>query len=184
MATIQNDLVIRGLSGKVGGQLAMHQKRDGQYKIYAANVHSHQPSYGEEPDKYHQNLYEALLCSPTTPHVQDRQANESRKIKYGGGVSADVIHPPEIRRIDISKYTGLAGELICITAGDDVKVAAVGVLIVTDDGILVEKGSAILSEQNPYVWTYTTTETTPSRTVKILVDVADVAPHREELLAM
>jgi hypothetical protein len=67
MATIQHDLVIRGLSGIVGNQLAMHQERDGQYKICAAHVDSHQPGHGEEPDKYHQNLYEALLGSPTTP---------------------------------------------------------------------------------------------------------------------
>jgi hypothetical protein len=114
-------------------------------------------------------------------HVLDAKVTGVRPSGGGAGVSADVIHPPEIHSIDISKYTGRAGELIRITAGDDVYVASVGVLIVTDDGILVESGSAILSDKNPYVWTYRTTKTAASRFVRILVDVADVTPQSVSL---
>jgi len=87
-----------------------------------------------------------------------------------------IIHPPEIHRIDISHYTGKAGESIEITAGDDINVPSVGVLIVSDDGVVVERGSAILSDRNPYSWTYVTKTASASRSVKIIVDVADVTP--------
>lgn len=165
MATIQNDLVIRGLSGKVGRQLAVHRKSDGQYMICAAQLGEYVPVHWEAKFGGHQRLYEALLYSRSAPQGLG---------KDDGVTVADTIHPPEIHRIDISAYTGKAGELIGITAGDDINVASVGVLIVTDEGILVEKGSAILSDRNPYVWTYATTTAAPSRFIKIVVDVADV----------
>jgi hypothetical protein len=185
MAMIQNDLIIQGLSGKVGRQLAVHRKRDGKYKVCAAQLDNHQPIHIEAQDEHHRRLYEALLYSEATPQISSNGASELSPNPIGESVSVvDVIHPPEIHRIDVSKYTGRAGELISITAGDDVKVASVGVLIVNGEGILVEKGSAILSDLNPYAWMYTTTTTASSRFVRIVVDVADVAPLDDEATAV
>ncbi|GEM_PF-2874301 len=56
---------------------------------------------------------------------------------------ADFLHPPEIQQIDLSAYKGAPGESITTTAVDDIKVKTVGILIVNDDGTLVEKGAAI-----------------------------------------
>jgi len=179
MATIQTESVLRGLSGIVGRQLVLHRKCNGQSSICAAQPGLNQSGYSDAPDSNHQHLYEALLYS--------RMARKSPKAKElrlepSEAVSADVIHPPEIHKIDISKYTGQQGEPISITAADDVCIASVGVMIVTDEGILVEQGSAKLSEKNPYAWTYTTTTAASSRFVRIVVDVADVAPAEERVL--
>jgi hypothetical protein len=180
MATIQNELVIQGLSGKVGKQLWVHRKRDGQSRICAAHADPNQSGYNDAPDSYHQHLYEALLYSRTAPKVPYDKVSRSRPEHIVQATFADIIHPPEIHKIDITGYSGRAGELIGITAGDDTYVAAVGVLIITDEGILIEKGSAILSDQNPYAWSYTTTAAAASQFVKIVVDVADVAPEDED----
>jgi hypothetical protein len=67
------------------------------------------------------------------------------------------------------------GESIRITAVDDVMVKTVGVLIATDDGTLVEKGSAVPVPNSPNQWLYTATTAAPSASVKIVVDVADLA---------
>jgi len=174
MATIQNDLVVKGLSGKVGKQLAVHRRRDGQYGIYAAGLVNHQTTHVETEEAQNSRLYEALF------YAQPPTARESSSQTDASVTVADVIHPPEIHRIDISRYTGMAGELIDITAGDDVNVSSIGVLIVSDDGILVEKGSAVLCDRNPYSWKYVTKTNSGSRSVKIIVDVADVMPIGEE----
>ena len=121
-------------------------------------------------------MYDALFCSNAAAQTQSIAVDQPHDIVS----KADIIHPPEIHKIDISRYTGKAGESIEITAGDDVNVASVGVLIVTEEGILVEKGSAIFSDRNPYRWTYATTATAASRFVKIIVDVADVAPKDQD----
>ena len=179
MATIQNESVIQGMSGIVGRQLVVHRKRNGQFRICAAQADLNQSGYSDVPDGNHQHLYKALLYSRTEPKISLNDASLSRSEHIVDAVSADVIHPPEIHKIDVSKYTGQRGEPIYITAGDDVYVATVGVMIVTDEGILVEKGSAKISEQNPFAWTYTTTAAALSRFVRIVVDVADVAPLDE-----
>ncbi len=180
MATIQTESVLRGLSGIVGRQLVLHRKRNGQSCICAAQADVNQSGYSDAPDSNHQHLYEALLYSRMAR--KSPKAKELRSEPVGEPVSADVIHPPEIHKIDISKYTGQQGEPISIIAGDDVCVASVGVMIVTDEGILVEQGSAKLSEKDPYAWTYTTTKAASSRFVRIVVDVADVAPADERVL--
>jgi len=179
MATIHNDLIIRGLSGQVGRQLAVQRKSDGQYKVCAAHLESHQPLHIDTIDSYHLRLYEAVLYSNAAPQIHDCETRESRQERNGESVSADIIHPPEIHRIDISNYTGHADESIAITAMDDVNVASVGVLIVSDEGILIERGPAILSDKNPYQWLYRTTASAASPLVKIVVDVADVTPLNE-----
>lgn len=94
---------------------------------------------------------------------------------------ADFLHPPEIQDIYVSSYKGATGETIAITATDDVMVKTVGVLIAADDGTLVEKGSAVRSTTNPNQWFYTATTTAPSASVKIVVDVADLAGQVVEL---
>lgn len=175
MATIQNDLVIQGLSGNVGRHLAIRQQRDGKLGLVAAEGRRRQPGYTGTRDAGQRRLYEALFYRKTARHTSGENCGQ-----LASSVSvADIIHPPEIHRINVANYTGAAGETIEITAGDDANVASVGVLIVTEDGQIVEKGSAIVSDRNPYVWHYSSTKPAPSRFVKILVDVADLVPSDE-----
>ena len=181
MATIQNEQVVVGLSGIVGRQLSVHRNRDGQSKICAVDSVLNQSGYSDAPDSQHRQLYEALLYSRTAPAIPYSEVKESGSGFITQALSADIIHPPEIHKIDISRYTGRVGDTIRITAGDDARVASVGVLIATDESMLIEKGSALVSEQNPYVWIYTATAEASSRFVKIVVDVADIAPQDEDM---
>ena len=179
MAIVQNDVVLRGLSGKIGGELVLHQQRNGQYAIRTRHVDAHQLGYAKSPDRYHLRLHEALLCPPTASCVPNTDTTESRHGSIREAIQVDVIHPPEIHSIDVSAYTGQAGETISIEASDDNKVASLGVLIMTSDGTLIENGAATISDQNPYIWKYTTTATASSQFTKILLDVADLVPRDE-----
>ncbi len=170
MAIIQNDLIVKGLSGKVGKQLAVHRTSDGQYRICPAEFDNHQLTHVDLNDEQPRGLYDALFST--------KAGNQQNPVARSGDgvIVSGIIHPPEIHRIDISHYTGKSGESIVITAGDDVNVPSVGILIVSDDGVVIERGSAILSDRNPYCWAYATKTTSASRSVKIIVNVADVVP--------
>ncbi len=57
----------------------------------------------------------------------------------------------------------------------------VGVMIVNDDGSLVEKGTAVADNANANEWLYTTKCAAGSSSVKIVVDVADLAGQVAEV---
>lgn len=67
----------------------------------------------------------------------------------------DFYNAPEIKNVEGGHYTGLAGEVIRITAVDDFMVESVSVAIYDADNQLVEKGKAVhLGGDN---WEYTAT---------------------------
>jgi hypothetical protein len=175
MAKVENNLVIHGLSGMLGKQVVVRRQKNGEYVLAAApNRRGHELS---DAQKEHQERFrQAILFAKgaqKTPEYQE-VAKARGQAAYNVAV-ADFMHPPEIQHIDLAGYHGAPGQTITITATDDVKVKEVGVLIATDDGKLVEKGSATASPQNGNLWLYTTTATAPSAVVKIVVDVADMA---------
>ena len=54
-------------------------------------------------------------------------------------------------------------------------------MIVNDDGTLVEKGTAVVGDANTNQWLYTTKNAAGSASVKIVVDVADLAGQVAEV---
>jgi hypothetical protein len=126
-----------------------------------------------DAQKEHQEHFrQAILYAKSakdTPEYKD--VADARGQSTFNVAVADFLHPPEIQQIDLSAYKGAPGEIITITAVDDIKVKTVGILIVNDDGTLVEKGTAIpTTDANS--WLYKTTATAASASVKVVVDVA------------
>jgi len=68
---------------------------------------------------------------------------------------ADFFHAPIIEDIDLSAYTGAAGEAIRVQARDDFEVMAVEVAVSDIGGIPLEQGSAMLDAQSGR-WIYVT----------------------------
>ena len=180
MAKVQNNLIIHGLSGMLGKQIVVRRGKNGQYFISAA---PHNPTHDitdaqkQQREKFRQAILYAKSAQ-TTPEYKD-VAKARGQSAYNVAV-ADFLHPPEIQHIDLSSYKGAPNETITITAVDDVKIKTVGVMIVADDGTLVEKGSAVASP-NSNQWLYTTTSAAPSTSVKIVVDVADLSGQVAEV---
>ncbi len=175
MAKVQNNLVIHGLSGMLGKQLVVRRRKNGQYVLSAApGARSGDMSDAQKQqcDKFRQAVLYAKGAQ-NTPEYQD--VAKARDISAYNVAIADFLHPPEIQRIDLSSYHGKADDTITITAVDDIKVKTVGVMIVNDDGTLVEKGEAAAADQNSSLWLYTTKAAAASASVKIVIDVADLA---------
>ena len=176
MAKVRNNLVLHGLSGMLGQQLVVRHQKNGTGVLAAAptKVEGRKPTAAQA--KQQERFRQAVLYGKATKAKPEYVARaKSRGVSPFNVATADFLHPPEIQSIDVSAYTGAVGQVIQISAVDDVEVATVGVLIVTDTGTIVEKGSAVVSAADPHQWAYTTTAAAPSSSVKIVVDVADLA---------
>jgi len=83
---------------------------------------------------------------------------------------------PVVDQIDLSTYTGKAGETIRITASDDFAVAGVEVTIHDTGGAVLEQGAATAADG---VWNYvTTTNLPPGQQVSIEVTATDRPGHK------
>jgi hypothetical protein len=89
---------------------------------------------------------------------------------------ADFLNAPAVDEIDLSAYTGKAGETIRITASDDFGVAGVAVAIHDTYGAVLEQGAATATDG---VWNYVTTTSLPAgHQVSIDVTATDRPGHR------
>lgn len=176
MAKIQSNLVLHGLSGMLGKQLVIRKQKDGSFVVAAAPARAEGREATPHQKEQQERFRKAVLYAKAAQGKPEYQAvAEARNVSAFNVATADFLHAPEIQHIDVSAYHGAVGQPIRITAVDDVKVATVGVLIADDDNTLVEKGQAVVSAMDPHVWIYTATANAPSPSVKIVVDVADLA---------
>ena len=90
----------------------------------------------------------------------------------------DFLNAPAVDEIDLSSYTGKAGEMIRIRASDDFVVTGVEVTITDSNGVVLEQGTASLVPGS-LEWTYqTTTEIAPQQQVSIEVTATDRPGHK------
>jgi hypothetical protein len=184
MAKVRSNILLKGVTGMIGGQLVIRRQADGTTIVSAPPV---QPEH-REPTPAQEKIQEhfrqgALYAKGAKDNPAYAPIAKDKHLSTYAVAMADFLHPPEIHDIDVSGYTGSTAQAIIIRATDDVKVTTVGVLIATDAGVVVEKGKAVQSTHDPHVWTYTTSAAAPSASVKIVVDAADLAGQISELSA-
>jgi hypothetical protein len=86
----------------------------------------------------------------------------------------DYLRAPVIKHIDVTEYTGRAGDRIDIEARDDTQVVAVHVVLRTRAGVMIEEGAAEV-----YVgWRYITKTRVARRTVIVEATATDLAGNR------
>jgi len=176
VAKVTNNLVIHGLSGMLGKQIVVRRMKDGTFIVSAAPRRRTDAPLSEAQKAHLERFRRAVLYAKsarTRPEYQE--AAKARGLSAQNVAVADFMHPPEIQSVDLSGYDGAAGQTIAITAVDDVLVKTVGVRITTADGTVVEKGTAVVSTDDPALWTYQATAAAPSGAVKVVVDAADLA---------
>ena len=85
---------------------------------------------------------------------------------------------PVVDQIDLSTYTGKAGESIRITASDDFAVAGVAVTIHDTAGAVLEQGAATPAGEGA-TWNYVaTTDLPPGQQVSIEVTATNRPGHK------
>jgi hypothetical protein len=111
-----------------------------------------------------------VFADPAQKALYEKGAKDRHQTVFALTVG-DFLNAPAVDEIDLSAYTGKAGEPITIRASDDFEVAGVYVAIRDTCGAVLEQAAACQSDG---VWLYTTTKAlTPGLAVVIEVTATD-----------
>ena len=150
MAKAANNLLLRGVSGKLGG-MVIRQMRDGSIQLSAIPDFSNRQLSDAQKD--HQKRFkQAAAYARQAAQLQTiyaEQAGSTMKTAYNIALS-DWFNPPVIHCVE------RIGETIRVEASDNVKVAKVHVQILDEKGKVLEEGDAVQvdPELRPEWWEY------------------------------
>jgi hypothetical protein len=159
MAKQKGNVVTYGLSGKIGDLLVFRQV-NGQTIV--SKMPEQSKTLSEKQIAHRKRFQQAVFYSqkaldaPETGELYKAAAKKSKGKRPDNIAVADFFNAPDIQNVDLSGYTGAAGEQILIEVSDDFAVKTVTVNITNADGSLVEEGEAVKSSGNE--WIYTTTQ--------------------------
>lgn len=114
----------------------------------------------------------AALADPATRTLYETLAR-SKNIPVFAMTIADFFNAPVVDALDLATYSGQPGDLIRISARDEVGVVAVQVSIADSAGNPLESGAAV---QVAGHWVYTATETIEADTSVVVQVVATDRP--------
>jgi len=150
MAKVANNILLRGVSGKLGG-LVIRQMRDGSIRLSAQPDFSNRQFSSAQKD--HQRRFktaaayarQAAQVEPIYAELAERTMRSAYNIALSDWFNPPVIHCIERR-----------GKTIRVEASDDVMVIKVHVQILDENGRVLEQGEAI--QRNPEIgpewWEY------------------------------
>jgi hypothetical protein len=183
MAIVNNNPIMRGVTGKVG-------------PVYFRTVRGKQIVCNMPP--------RGLARSPKQLENQRRFGEASKRAKYmlaAEGMKeqyqtrvdnmkftahmvaqSDLMKAPVVRDIDTSEYTGQAGEEIVARVADNSRIKKVVVTIVASTGEVIESGEAVKGKIDTYNWIYkTTTVNTELKGSVVRAVASDLASDEGEL---
>jgi hypothetical protein len=176
MAKVGNNIVVTGLSGKLGDLIVFRNRSGKTIVSQAPRKREQEPSEAQEQQQL--CFQEAILYGKAS--ITDPEKKAAYKASAGEGQSAynvavaDFLNAPHIEEIDVSHYTGQPESYVQVRAVDDFKVAEVTVNIFNADGSEVEHGVATLQTGSTW-WRYTVTTANESlQGDRIIVRVSDL----------
>ena len=162
MARVENNIFVRGLSGKLGGQFVLRRLRDG--RTIVCNVPDFSNRKLSKEQKNHHKRFQAASAyakkaSRSNP-IYAQLAKGTMKNAYNVALG-DWFHPPVIHAVE------QRGSTVRVRATDDVSVASVQVMVLDTKGKIVEKGEAIKKKGD--WWEYV-----PAAQGKMVVEARDL----------
>lgn len=180
MARVKLNPVLEAIRGKVGDLVF---KRYGEEVVVTRtpNLSGLDPTPGQQAVRSRFKLAalygKTALADPQSKALYGAVAREKGLPLFALAV-ADFFHEPAVQEVDLSAYSGKAGERIGIQASDDFEVTGVEVAIRNAEGAVLEKGPAARNGSDS-AWTYTTTTEIPSgQSVSIEVTATDRPGHK------
>ena len=173
MAKQKNNVVTYGLSGKIGDLLVFRQVAG---KTVVAKLPQQSSKVSDKQKEHRKRFQQAVIYAKTaiaSPETGELYKAGAKKGQFPVNVAvADFFNAPDIELVDLTGYTGAAGDVIKISASDDFMVKSVSVKIVNAEGE-VEEGSAL--PDAGLLWIYTATGNNNSvETSKIIITVSDL----------
>jgi hypothetical protein len=177
MSKLNPNTVIGIVQGKLG-DLVFVRMKNGQVYVRHTPVREAPFTAGEEASKSDFGRAGAYVKAKRQDPEQYAPYQAAARVTGKRAcdlANADFRRPPVIHDIDLSGYTGKAGESIVIQAVDDFQVEAVLVTVATADGTLLEHGAAVL-DKTTLRWRYLTqTAVAGGQTVVLHVTATDRA---------
>jgi hypothetical protein len=175
MARFKNNVVIHGLSGKI--DMLIFRQLNG--KTVVSKVSEKKIKRSKLQKQHNKRFKRASIyaklatADPDTKYLYVEEAKKRKGMTAYGVAVADFFNAPDINTIDLSQYTGIAGDEIQIIASDDFAVKSVHVQIDTADGTSIEKGEAVNITKN--IWKYIASTNNESLNgCKIIVTAYDI----------
>jgi len=178
MAKVHGNLFLDRLSGSLGDQLVVKKGRGGR------TIVCKKPTFREDREFSPAQLARQQAFREAAAYAKEQKRNPlyiekaqgTGKCSYNVAIG-DYLHPPQILEIDLSAWSGEAGQVLRIRARDDVQVKQVTVTVVDESGHVLGQGEAV--EVGALWWEYTTTATA-SGNVKVIVIALDLPGHAAE----
>jgi hypothetical protein len=180
--SVDKNIIIQGLSGSLGGQLVIQTGKGGQTIIRTSPRPSSKPP-SEAQLEARERFKEAsdyATQAQDNPVYAERAAGTTKTAR--NVAVADWFHAPEVVEVDLSGWTGDAGETIRARARDDVQVETVHFVIAAEDGTLIEEGAGT-PEADSLWWSYQTTVDHPGGRGQVVVTARDLPGHTSDLEA-
>lgn len=182
MAKIVNNILIRGMTGSLGGQIILKSGKGGQTIVCAKTNDMNKRKPTPAQLAHQQSFREAALYASEAQREEIYLAKAKGKAKSPYNVAlADWFRKPRILQVNQSGWSGGSSGLIRVQALDDVKVAQVSVRISDETGVTLEEGPAV--EAGASWWEYTTRSSFSGRLI-VTVSAKDlpgnVVAWREE----
>lgn len=158
MAESKNNVLTHGLSGLVG-DLIVFRAMNGK-TIVSSKPKERTGEPTEAQQAVQAKFQEAVLYAkvaiknPETAADYKEEAEKKEKTAYNVAI-ADFFHAPDIKTVDLEKYSGKAGDTITIEVTDDFKVKSVTVAILNADGTEVEHADAKQDANDTRKWVFT-----------------------------
>ena len=177
MAKVRKNVVLEGLSGMLANQLVFKQDKAGRTLVSIRPHYAGDREFSEAQLAHQARFQEAAAYAQEASQEQAvyaEKADGTPQNAYNVAV-ADWFHSPEVREIDLSGYTGQAGQVIRARVMDDVEVTQVTLVIATGAGEVVEQGQ-MAYEQGMW-YTYTATAECPAGPARVVVTGLDLPGH-------
>jgi len=176
MAKVKLNPILEQISGKVGDlvfrrygdRTVISQKPDTEGREWTEAQLAHRARFRQAA------LYgKMVMADPETKALYDDAADAKGKPVFSLTV-ADFFHAPSVDEVDLSGYTGAAGDEIVIMASDDFDVLDVSMALTDGDGNAIENGAAVETPPDSGRWIYTAAaDVATGTTVRIAVTAED-----------
>lgn len=146
MAIINNNPLVEGWSGMIGGTLVFRQV--GNRMVVSAAPRPAKKRSSAQQNHHRRFKAAAAYAAAQFKQTEGRAYYEALALKHPevnayNLALADYFHAPQIHEVDTTAYTGKKGDRIWILATDDAGVAEVRVKLYATDGTLLEQGNAL-----------------------------------------
>ncbi len=179
MAKVRQNIIIQGLSGSLGDQIIFKQDKGGRTIISAKPTFHPNREFSEAQKLQRAAFREASAYGQGAQRhpLYAQKAAGTPRSAYNIAM-ADWFHAPEVLEIDLSTWSGQAGQIIRIKAIDDVLVTKVLVAITDGENAVLEQGAA--TQADGLWWEYTTTLMV-SGNLKVRASAQDLPGHIAEM---